>query len=120
MSEMDLNWSGVLTAENAEQVKELLRQFLIEKRFTLLVAKDPQHSVEVTDDLELLHWVNNPILVHEGSNGSVCISLSSGMTYYLEYKDKPFLSFNQNHGVLSICQTDYNHRLYWVFFLERD
>lgn len=130
-----LNWYGMLTIKNIEQVTDLLRQLLENKRYTFVIAYDASGcKPEVRTSQRLMPGSTtsgNAISIHIDENGRYAdfnvhdtYGLWGAMTHLIE--DEYDKDFNNPYIVFEWNKVTITHRapsgqkLYWIAAVEDD
>jgi len=133
--EMDLKWSGMLTVKNIEQVANLLRHLLKEKRYTFIAANESfgfKPEVRTNQELKSGRAGNDPINVYYDEDSkrfagfNICDSYGvwgcstrlQEDQYDNEFKN-PYLVFDLDRVTIT-HRAPAGHKLHWVAVIERD
>lgn len=133
MVEIDLQWAGVLTFENIDQVADTLRDLLTGRRFTLVSANElemfkprvKQGKMVVEREMHPGVYVNrrsdpDGTILRVSDTDSVwgCITRTHDESPDPTFEN-PHISFEGDRVTIT-CRAPSGLKLYWVVVVEKD
>jgi uncharacterized protein YoaH (UPF0181 family) len=132
--EINLNWNGMLTVENIEQVAEVLRQLLKGKKFTFVACHEDNNFIPKARTCQELRSINgdDPISVYYDkeskrfagfnacdSYGVWGCSTSLHVDVYDHEFKNPYFAFEYNKVTITHRAAS-GSKIYWVCAIERE
>lgn len=116
MKKFDLNWSGILTANNVSQVVDLFKQLLTDKRYTSVIA------MEASGYLPDVKTGQRLVNVDTMKNRSVGFNLNDSQatwSFYVRNESPTYISFNETKVNVTL-KSGSGQIIHWVFAVEQE